>query len=414
MQSSNRQAEFFKMALLYFTHGAAGAIWVVPLSSVLDAHGLAMIKPLAFSTSALAAFVSPLIFGAIADRHMAPVRVLRGLAITTAAALALVSLGIQNAWNPWLVLALIQLYALSASPMGSISATIVFERLADARKQFGPIRAMFTIGWLIGCLLVSALNADASPRAGYTGAITLVLVAVSTFFLPMVEMPKFNGHLSWHERLGLDALGLLKNRDHRVVFLTTTLLNIPLAAFYPHTPGQLRVLGFQHTSAWMSLGQVSEVFVMFALGTLLLRYRLKWVLLSGLGFSVARFVLCALGSKSSVLTGIFLHGFSYTLVFVTAQIYLEKRVDQAWRARAQALFSLMTGGVGNLVGYLGTGWWISACTPSSGVPHWQVFWGGLSLATALVTLYFLLAYRGQTGGATELSSNVAAAVSSAD
>ena len=61
---------------------------MVPLSSVLDAHGLTAIKPMAFATSALAAMVSPLIFGAVADRHMSPVRVLRCLAVTAAAAMA--------------------------------------------------------------------------------------------------------------------------------------------------------------------------------------------------------------------------------------------------------------------------------------------------------------------------------------
>jgi len=397
VQHRIRYPEFFKLALLCFTQGAAGAIWMVPLSSVLDAHGLTAIKPMAFATSALAAMVSPLIFGAVADRHMSPVRVLRWLAVTAAAAMASVSFGIQQGWNPWVVLCLIQLFALSSSPMGSISATIVFERLADARKQFGPIRAMFTIGWMAGALLVSALNADSSSLAGFTGAITLLLVAGSTFLLPITEMPRFIGPLKWHERLGLDALALLKKPDHRVMFLTTLLLSIPLAAFYPQTPAQLRALGFEHTSAWMSLGQVSEIFAMFTLGSLLLKHRLKWILLVGLGFSLVRFVLCAIGTNSSVLLGIFLHGFSYTLVYITAQIYLERRVDQAWRARAQALMALLNGGLGNLLGYLGTGWWMNACTPKSGTPHWPIFWGGLALGVAGVTLYFLIAYRGRAG-----------------
>ena len=150
-------------------------------------------------------------------------------------------------------------------------------------------------------------------------------------------------------------------------------------------------------SAWMSLGQVSEIFAMFTLGSLLLKHRLKWILLVGLGFSLVRFVLCAIDTNSSVLLGIFLHGFSYTLVYITAQIYLERRVDQACRARAQALMALLNGGLGNLLGFLGTGWWMNACTPKAGTPHWPIFWGGLALGVAGVTLYFLIAYRGRAG-----------------
>ena len=82
-------------------------MWFVPLSTVLDAHGLHQIKPYAFATSALAAFVSPLLFGAMADRHLGPVRVLRGLSIATALAMALATTAIQLGWNAWLVLGLI-------------------------------------------------------------------------------------------------------------------------------------------------------------------------------------------------------------------------------------------------------------------------------------------------------------------
>jgi MFS family permease len=76
-----RRAEYVELTALFFLQGAALGMWFVPLSTVLDAHGLHAIKPYAFATSALAAFVSPLIFGAVADRHASPVTVLRGLAL---------------------------------------------------------------------------------------------------------------------------------------------------------------------------------------------------------------------------------------------------------------------------------------------------------------------------------------------
>src|ERR1041384_8670593 len=99
-------------------------MWVVPLSTVLDAHGLHAIKPFAFATTALAAFVSPLICGARADHHASPVKVLRGLALATALAMTLASTAIELRWNPWLVLALIQLYALCSSPPGGLTSPI--------------------------------------------------------------------------------------------------------------------------------------------------------------------------------------------------------------------------------------------------------------------------------------------------
>jgi MFS family permease len=374
----------------------AAGMWVVPLSRILNAHGLAALAPYAYATSALAAFVSPLIFGAMADRHASPATVLRWLALASAATVALANWSIARGWPAVLVLALIQLYAIAFVPTNSIAATIVFSRLRDSQREFGPVRAVATLGWMCGCWLISALSLDASPAAGYVGALVWLALAASTCLLPALP-PQASGPMTFGERLGWDALTLLKHHDHRMVFLTAALFSIPLAAFYPFTPPQLQQLGLQHTTAWMSLGQVTEIIAMFSLAGLFARFRLKWIFAAGLLFGVLRFAFCALDQKNWVLLGVTLHGFSYTLFFITAQIYLNERIETAWRARAQALMSLMTGGLGNLLGYLGTGFWFQASSRSE-TTHWSLFWTGLSATVALVLTFFLVAYHGQGVG----------------
>ena len=399
VRSTSRWTEYAELVALFFIQGAALSMWLVPLSSVLDAHGLRDIKPLAFGTSALAAFISPLVFGAMADRHVSPAKVLRFLSLGTAAAMALATTAIHLGWHPMIVLAIIQVHALCSAPTWSISSTIVLARLQNPRKQFGPIRAMATLGWMSGCWLVSAFSADSSPLAGYGGSLMWVVVAGFSLFLPNVPPPKSDTRLTVRQRLGLDALSLLKSKDHRVVFITAALLNIPFAAFYPYTPVHLRSLGLDHTSAWMTLGQVTEIISMLALARLLTSWRLKWIIVLGLLFGVLRFGLCALDSKLWILTGITLHGCSFTLVFITAQIYVDERMDRAWRARAQALLTLMVSGVGNLLGYIGTGAWFDSQTAGN-ITHWPVFWGGLAVAVAAVLVFFLIAYRGVGTGLT--------------
>jgi nucleoside transporter len=389
-----RRAEYAELIGLFFLQGAALGMWFVPLSSVLEAHGLAHIRPYAFATSGVAAFVSPLLFGAMADRHASPVKVLRWLALATALAMAAASTAIRVGAGPWVVLGLILVHAFCSSPTWSIASTIIFARLADAKKEFGPIRAMATIGWMVGCLAVSALGADRSTLAGYGGAVVWLAVSVFTFWLPALETPKAVQGLTWTQRLGYDALELLKNRDHRVVFLTTALFTIPLAAFYPYTPPHLRELGLEHTAAWMSAGQITEVIVMLSLGTLLLRWRLKWIIALGLALGALRFALAATGTRWGLVGGVFLHGASFTLVIITAQIYLDQRVDPAWRARGQALMALMNSGVGSMVGYLGTGAWFAACT-TEGQTRWPIFWSLLAAAMAAVLVFFLAMYRGR-------------------
>lgn len=389
-----RKSEYAELMILFFIQAAAMGIWFVPLGSILDAHGLHGIKPYAFAATAIAAFISPLMFGAMADRHVPPARVLRWLAFATSVAMALIATAIRHDANQWLVLALIQLFSLTYAPMFSISTALVLARLADAKKEFGPIRSLATLGWMAGALLISLLSLDRSALSDYIGAAFWLLVSGFTFFLPKLEIPPSAVHLSWHERLGLDALTLLKNPDVRVVFITTTLFTMPLSAFYPYAPTHLHALGYAHTSAWMSLAQVTEIIAMFSLAWLLANWPLKWIFTVGLGIGVLRFALSGWNTDVSLLLGVTLHGASYVLVFITAQIYLNHHIAAAWRTRAQALLTLLNNGVGCIVGYLGSGWWYSACTTEDQT-QWPRFWWGLTAAIVLVLGYFLWAFREQ-------------------
>lgn len=397
MQRAAPKLQFAELGAMFFIQWMGLATWTVPLTLVLRAHGLQDIVPFAFATSGVAAFISPLFFGAMADRQLGPVRVLRRLCVATAISLAIANLAIRLRGPPLAVLALIQLYAICVAPTTSLSTTIALSELGDARRQYGPIRAMGTIGWMAGCWMISLLGADHSTLAGFSGAVLWLALSAFTLLLPEVAPPVSAQHLTIVQRLGLDALSLLRKSDHRVVFLTAALFSIPLAAFYPYMPAHLRDAGFTHPSAWLSLAQTTEIVAMFSLGALLLRWRLKWILLAGLGFGLLRSGLCVLGGKAWLLAGIMMHGSTYALFFATAQIYVNERVDPAWRTRAQALLSLLVSGVGNLAGYLGCGWWFRYCQQTSGT-NWPLFWGGLTAAAALVLVYFLTAYHGIGSG----------------
>jgi nucleoside transporter len=292
----------------------------------------------------------------------------------------------------WVVLLCDQVQALCSAPTWGLTASIVLARLTDSSRQFGPVRAFGTLGWIVGCWIVSLLRADRSPVAMYTAAAVWIVVAFYTYLLPTAAPPGSRGPTSVRARLGLDALGLLRNPNHRVVFVTAALFAMPLAAFYPYAPTHLRDLGLERTTAWMSLGQVSEIVAMVLLAGVLARFPFKWTFAAGLGFGLVRYGLCALDGKGWVLAGVSLHGMAFTLFFITAQIYLEQRVDVAWRARAQALLTVMMTGVGNLFGYLGTGWWFFY-THQNGFSDWPLFWGGLAGAVAVVLVIFLAAYR---------------------
>jgi MFS family permease len=367
-------------------------MWSVPFGNVLRAHGLEAVIGYAYACSAVAAFISPLTIGAMADQRVSPVRLLRWLSVATAGCLVTAFYAIEKQWGAGPVLVAMQAQAICAAPSFGLATSVVMASLGDARREFGPIRAVATLGWMLACAAVSfVLRADTSTLTGFAAAGMWLLTGAFTFALP--ETPPLTSHEP-RDLFGFSALSLLLHKDHRVVFLTAAFYNAAMAAFYPFTPIHLSERGVSHATAAMALGQVTELICMFAIAGLFARVRLKVVFLTGIGFAVLRYGLCALDTKAWLLTGVTLHGFAFTLYFITAQIYLEQRVDPRMRTRAQALLQVMIAGFGNLAGYLGTGWWRSTCTLGSAT-NWPRFWWGMSALAAAVFVWFAVSYRGQ-------------------
>ncbi|HZJ15327.1 MAG TPA: MFS transporter [Chthoniobacteraceae bacterium] len=386
--------ERLRLSALFFVHAQANGLWFMAMSNVLRAHGFERIVPYTIACYAIAAMISPLVLGSLADQHLPANRLLRWLAVGTGIFLAFTMLAVERAWSAASVLALLQIHALCSAPMWGLSTSVVLARLREPEREFGPIRAWATIGWMsAGPLTSFVLVADSSTRAGFAASLIWLAVAAFTYTLPEVPpLGRGTAH-SWRDVLGFRALALLGHRDHRVVFVTAALFCVPLAAFYPFTPLHLGDLGVVGTTAAMSLGQITETITMFGLAALFGRFRLKWIFLTGIGFGIARYVIFALDTKTALLAGIALHGFCYTLFFITAQLYLEKRIDPQLRARAQSLLTLMSGGLGTLIGAIASGWWRDACRVGNAT-NWPQFWLGMAGAIGVVFVFFAVSYRG--------------------
>lgn len=380
---------------MLFWHGMAMAAWFVPMASILDASGLQAIKPVAFAASALATILSPLFFGALADRSVSPVVVLRWVTLLSALFSCLVAVALHRQFPAIVVLALLQLQAIFAAPTSSLSGAIVLARLGTGQSRFGSIRSLGTIGWIVGCWTTSLLALDNTPNAFFLSAVLWCGLFGFTWLVPApqraganrTEPAKSRPKITLGQRMGFDALTLLRDPNHRVVYVTAALLAIPFAAFYPYTPRLLADLGFEKISAWMSLGQVSEVLVLLVMARVLHRFGFKPVVCAGIFLGVVRYALYAANEPLAVLMGIALHGTVFTFTYISAQIYLAERIDPSWHVRAQALLSLMSGGVGNLIGYLAVGAWSNACDQPGG-RDWPLYWGVLAVMVLTVLVYF--------------------------
>ena len=383
--------------LAYFFVGMAPGFWYPALTNILTARGLAAWVPAAFLAGPLAALLAPLLGGALAD-HRYPAQWLLGwVALGGAVLMGLAFQSLEFGRGPWWFLALLLTGSVVSAPMWGLLTRVALAHLPHAERQFPLVRAGGTVGWMVAGLLVShVLRADTSPRVGWGTAAAWVAAGVVAFLLP--GTPPGGGGGGWRRLLGLDALAILRERDHCVFFLTTALVSVPLMAFYMYAPAHLRMAGDARPAATMTLGQWSELGAMLVVGWMMVRCRVKVVLMWALGLAVLRYGLFAVagatGARGWLLPGVALHGLCYTFYFITAQIFIDRRVEPGLRGQAQGLITLVSGGLGSLAGTLGAGFLYQVMVVEGG-GGWAGFWGVLAAALAACMLLFGLLYQGQ-------------------
>jgi MFS family permease len=243
-----------------------------------------------------------------------------------------------------------------------------------------------------------ALGADTSPVAGYASAVARLLTGLLAFLLP--HTPPLGTGSTLKSRLGLDAFSLFKERDHWVFFLVTGLFSVPLAAFYMYAPEFLKVLGDEHPAGTMTIAQALEVVGMLVVGAVMTRFRVKTVLSWALGLSVLRFAMSAgagAGMAGAIwwhIAGVALHGVCYTFYFITAQVFLDRRVAPGLKGQVQGLLAMVSGGIGPLIGALVCGWLRAVCVTDDGA-GWNWFWGILAGMIAVSFALFAMLYQGR-------------------
>lgn len=343
----------------------------------------------------LCALVSPLIGGALADQRMPANRVFIWSAGIGAVFLFSAFYTLEQGWNPWWFIILLGCYSLASGPMWGLLTMISLAHLSHGEKQYPLVRMAATIGWVAAGVGVSyVMGADASPKAGFAATGARLMTMFAGFALPFT--PPAGKARSWMSLLGFDAFGLLKQRDHCVFFVVTALFSIPLAAFYMYAPEHFRVLGNPHPTAVMTIAQISEIVSMFFVGALMTRFRVKTVLLWALGLSALRYGMSGIagitGTELWHIAGVALHGVCYTFYFITAQVFLDRRVESGMRGQAQGLLAFVSGGLGPFVGAWVCGWVRDGWVDEHG--GWFEFWMILAAMIAVCFAGFALLYRG--------------------
>jgi len=382
MNNSHRTKLFVMMALEFFIWGA----WLPLIFSYLPSLGFTPAQQSwILNAFPIAAIVGMFFSNQFCDRNFAAEKYLAfshfigGLAM----------IGLAFAKTFWPFFGLMLVHCLLYVPTISITNSIAFAAMKDARKEFGIVRMGGTIGWILaawpftfilvdwgkvsaanpqgfinwlGVVLSSGLTGDALKSATkwtyVVAGVASLLLAAFSFVLPHTP-PRKTSEGAKESLAWLEAMKLLKHPFVLVLWVVTLVDSFVHNCYFnwtglflgtPASSGGVGIPG-NWIMPVMSVGQVAEILTMFILGATLKKLGWRTTLIFGILGHAARFAVYAFFPQHHELIILVqvLHGICYAFFFATVYIFVDAYFPKDARASAQGLFNVMILGIGALV-----------------------------------------------------------------
>lgn len=390
------------MFLEFFIWGGWFVTMGIYLPNSLNASGGDIAQ--AYSTQSWGAIIAPFIIGLIADRFFNAERILGILHLLGAIMMYQLSTATDFATFYPYVLGYMIFYMPTLALVNSVS----FNQMTDPAKEFSLVRVFGTMGWIAAGLMISFFGWD-SESGVQDGLLknTFLMVAgaslllgLFSFTLPKTPPKAIGEKISIGDIIGIDALGLLKDRNFLVFFVASVLICIPLAFYYQHAGQFLGEIGVAQPAAKMVIGQASEVLFMLLLPFFFKRFGFKKTILVGMVAWLVRYMLFAYGNAGEgvfmLILGIALHGICYDFFFVSGQIYTDAKAGKKYKSAAQGLITLATYGVGMLIGFWVAGQITDANLLANQSHQWTSIWRFPALFALGVAVLFMLFFKNES------------------
>jgi nucleoside transporter len=288
----------------------------------------------------------------------------------------------------WPFFLLMLVHCLLYVPTISITNSIAFANMKDAKNEFGIVRMGGTIGWILaawpftfilvdwnrvtaanpdgfvswlGTVLASGLTGqalqDATKWTFIVAGVASLLLAAYSLTLPHTPPKRVEegavSKLAWVEASKLLAIPFI------LVLWLVTFVDATVHNLYFNWTG--RFLGTAATAGgvgipgnWimpvMSVGQIAEILTMLVLGMTLKSLGWRKTLILGILGHAVRFAVYAFFPQNQTLIILVqvVHGICYAFFFATVYIFVDEFFPKDARASAQGLFNLMILGLGPL------------------------------------------------------------------
>lgn len=385
----------FRLCTMMFLNFFIWGAWYVTMGTYLKSiKGVTDVQVgIAYGTQSLGAIIAPFFIGLIADKFFSAQKILGILHLAGGAALYYLSV-VDNfsAFYPALLI-----YMILFMPTLALINAVSFKQINDPEKDFAKIRVWGTLGWIAAGLIIGWMAWEQTNSLINTfrlAAIVSLIMGFFSFTLPDTPPSKTGTKVTFGEIIGLDAIGLLKDKNFLIFFLSSLLICIPLAFYYQETNIFLNELKVEGAAGKMAIGQMSELIFMVLMPFFFVRLGVKKMLLIGMAAWAARYLFFGFGDTASgmwmLYAGIILHGICYDFFFVTGQIYTNDKAGDKFRASAQGMITLATYGVGMLIGFWVAGLVAQKYTIENG-HNWKSIWMiPAAIALVVFVLYALL------------------------
>ncbi|MEX1229309.1 MAG: MFS transporter [Planctomycetaceae bacterium] len=370
-------------SILHFLEFAIWGAWYVVLGNYLNTLQFSR-KDIGriYSTVAIGSVISPMFVGAIADRYFAAEHVLAVSHLIGAGLL----FAMARIKTPKAFFATALAYGLAFAPTMALANSIVFAHIDNPNRDFGTIRVLGTIGWILAGWSLKLLIRPGEPVNNrpllLASALSLIL-GVFSFWLPHTPpQAGDDGALPF-----VEAVTMLSQPSFAVFMGVSCFVAIAMSIYFSFTALYLEQdvkVKSDNIAPLMSLGQLVEIYFLFNLDVFLDWWGMKNVILVGMAAWALRYIFFAAGRPFAlVVLGVAIHGICFDFFFAAGFIHVTNSAPKAIEASAQSLYLVLTYGVGMWLGYEISGWLNHYFTteqtdPATGVitkkTDWRKFW----------------------------------------